>query len=204
MKEFGPRTNLNWVNNVMTWDLSSDNTNPAALTEASLGPFVSKTTAPYHCPSDHALSAVQSAAGWDQRNRSYSMNAMVGDAGDASANGSNVNNPGYVQFFKITQIFQTSEIFIFLDEHPDTIDDGYFINKSTEYASDGYGNPVIPTPNGPICRPRITTMPRRFRLPTGTARCIVGWSRARSIPSSRMCLICRLMFPPSALTSTRS
>src|SRR5215472_14125907 len=27
MTEFGPRTNLNWVNNVMTWDASSDNTN---------------------------------------------------------------------------------------------------------------------------------------------------------------------------------
>ncbi len=135
------RTNLNWVNNVMTWDLSSDNTNPATLAEASLGPFVSKTTALYHCPSDRALSATQSAAGWEARNRSYSMNAMVGDAGDASANGSNVNNPGYVQFFKITQIFQTSEIFVFLDEHPDTIDDGYFINKSVEYASDGYGTP---------------------------------------------------------------
>ena len=25
------RTSLNWVNNVMTWDLSSDNTNPATL-----------------------------------------------------------------------------------------------------------------------------------------------------------------------------
>src|SRR5689334_22700348 len=32
----GPRTNLNWVNNVMTWDLSPDNINPATLTEASL------------------------------------------------------------------------------------------------------------------------------------------------------------------------
>jgi len=132
----GPlRTNLNWVNNVMTWDLSSDNINTATLTEASLGPFVSKATAIYHCPSDHALSAPQSAAGWDQRIRSYSMNAMVGNAGDVSANGFNINNPDYIQFFKITQIPQPSEIFIFLDEHPDTIDDGYFLNKATEYAS---------------------------------------------------------------------
>jgi hypothetical protein len=29
------RTDLNWVNNVMTWDLSSDNTNLATLTGAS-------------------------------------------------------------------------------------------------------------------------------------------------------------------------
>jgi prepilin-type N-terminal cleavage/methylation domain-containing protein/prepilin-type processing-associated H-X9-DG protein len=136
----GLRTNLNWVNNVMTWDLSPDNTNTATLTEASLGPFVSKATAIYHCPSDHALSASQSGAGWDRRIRSYSMNAMVGDAGDVSASGFNINNPDYTQFFKITQIPQSSEIFVFLDEHPDTINDGYFLNKATEYAAAaGYG-----------------------------------------------------------------
>ncbi len=137
----GPRTNINWVNNVMTWDLNSDNVNFATLTEASLGSFVSRATAIYHCPSDHAVSTAQNAAGWEARIRSYSMNAMVGNAGDVSANGFNINNPGYIQFFKITQIPQASEIFVFLDEHPDTIDDGYFLNKSTEYAnSSSYGD----------------------------------------------------------------
>jgi prepilin-type N-terminal cleavage/methylation domain-containing protein len=124
------RTNINWVNNVMTWDLSSDNTNLATLTEASLGSYVSRATIIYRCPSDHALSAIQRAAGWDARIRSYSMNAMVGNAGDFSTNGVNSNNPGYKQFFKITQIPQPAGIFVFLDEHPDSIDDGYFLNKS--------------------------------------------------------------------------
>jgi prepilin-type N-terminal cleavage/methylation domain-containing protein/prepilin-type processing-associated H-X9-DG protein len=139
----GFRTNLNWVNNVMTWTVSqpqdSDNTNPATLTEASLGPFVSQATAIYHCPSDHALSSAQSDAGWDRRNRSYSMNAMVGNAGDFSASGFNINNPDYVQFFKITQIPRPSEIFIFLDEHPNTINDGYFLNKAPAYTGSVYG-----------------------------------------------------------------
>src|ERR1700723_1002176 len=35
MTEFGPRNNLNWANNVMTWDLSPDNTNTTTLTQAS-------------------------------------------------------------------------------------------------------------------------------------------------------------------------
>jgi len=126
------RTNLNWVNNVMTWDLSSDNTNPATLTDASLGSFVGGNTRIYGCPADHALSSVQAAAGWTGRIRSYSMNAMVGNAGNFSVNGYNVNNPGYTQFFKLTQIPQPSEIFVFLDEHPDSIDDGYFLNQSRE------------------------------------------------------------------------
>jgi prepilin-type N-terminal cleavage/methylation domain-containing protein len=147
----GPRTPLNWVNNVMTYTTSgpqdSDNINPATITEASLGSY-NGTAAIYRCPSDHALSAAQSAAGWEARIRSYSMNAMVGDAGDVSASGFNVNNPGYTQFFKTTQIPQPTEIFVFLDEHPDTIDDGYFLNKDpgNTYVSpnsSAYGTPAV-------------------------------------------------------------
>ena len=124
------RTDLNWVNNVMTWDLSADNTNLATLTKASLGSFVSGNTGVYRCPSDQVLSSIQKNAGWNARIRSYSMNAMIGDAGSFSTNGYNLNNPGYKQFFKAPQIPRPSEIFVFLDEHPDSIDDGYFLNKS--------------------------------------------------------------------------
>ena len=116
----------------MTWDLSSDNTNLATLTKASLGAFVDGNTSIYHCPSDQTLSSVQRAAGWTARIRSYSMNAMIGDAGNFSTNGYNINNPGYTQFFKTTQIPRPSDIFVFLDEHPDSIDDGYFLNKSPD------------------------------------------------------------------------
>jgi prepilin-type processing-associated H-X9-DG protein len=133
------RTNINWVNNVMTWDLSADNTNPATITQASLGAYFGGVTGSYHCPSDRALSAVQSSAGWDHRLRSYSMNAMVGNAGAFLVNGVNVNNTGYKQFLKITQIPQPTEIFVFLDEHPDSIDDGYFLNKDAAAGTGGYG-----------------------------------------------------------------
>jgi prepilin-type processing-associated H-X9-DG protein len=126
------RTNINWVNNVMTWNVSDpDNTNPATITAASLGPYVSGNARIYHCPSDRALSASQRAAGWDQRIRSYSMNAMVGDAGAISAGGVNTNNPYYKQFFKNTQIPRPTDIFVFLDEQSDSINDGYFLNKDS-------------------------------------------------------------------------
>jgi prepilin-type processing-associated H-X9-DG protein len=58
------------------------------------------------------------------------MNAMVGDAGEASATGQNSNNPDYRQFFLVTSIPKPAEIFVFLDEHPDSINDGYFINDA--------------------------------------------------------------------------
>jgi len=128
------RTNLNWVNNVMTWDLSADNTNLATIRQASLGAYVSGSPAVYRCPSDRVLSSVQSTAGWDSRIRSYSMNALVGNAGSASSGGVNVNDPHYRQFFKVSQITRPSEIFVFLDEHPDSVDDGYFVIKDNSPA----------------------------------------------------------------------
>jgi prepilin-type N-terminal cleavage/methylation domain-containing protein/prepilin-type processing-associated H-X9-DG protein len=136
MNSSSVRTNSNWVNNVMTWDLSSDNTNLNTITGAGLGVYVAGLTGIFHCPSDQALSAVQQAAGWTQRIRSYSMNAMVGNAGAYSVNGYNLNNPNYRQFFKMDQIPLPTEIFVFLDEHPNSIDDGSFLD--TDSSSSGY------------------------------------------------------------------
>jgi len=123
-------TNLNWVNNIMDWSANadSDNTNVATITEAALGPYT-RTCAIYRCPSDRILSSEQRKAGWSARIRSYSMNAMVGDAGEISRSGVNQNNPDYVQFFQSASIPRPERIFVFLDEHPDSINDGYFLNK---------------------------------------------------------------------------
>ncbi len=127
------KTNLNWVNNNLTWELDSDNTNTTTLTEASLGPYANRATQIYRCPNDRTLSNKQREAGWTHRVRSYSMNAMVGDAGEISATGSNENNAGYQQFFRITDIPRPADIFVFVEEHPDSINDGYFLNKFYKY-----------------------------------------------------------------------
>jgi len=124
------RTDLNWVNSVLDWTTSNpDNTNTATLTQASLGAYTSRNFTVYRCPTDHVLSQQQKAAGWTHRVRSYSMNAMVGTAGELTAAGFNKNNPDYIQFFRLASIPRPTEIFVFLDEHPDSIDDGYFLNK---------------------------------------------------------------------------
>jgi len=121
----------NWVNNVENWELDADNTNATKMVESGIGPYANKSTALYRCPSDYALSDLQRNAGWNARVRSYSMNAMVGDAGTFSTGGTNLNNPTYVQFFKMFTVPRPSDIFVFLDEHPDSIDDGYFLNKES-------------------------------------------------------------------------
>ena len=129
----GPQMSDNWVNNVLDWETNNtDNTNWDAVIETGLGPYTSKSAAVYRCPSDNVLSDLQRSLGWPARVRSYSMNAMVGDAGSFSQTGVNVNNTNYTQFFRTFSIPRPSDIFVFLDEHPDSIDDGYFLNSDND------------------------------------------------------------------------
>jgi prepilin-type processing-associated H-X9-DG protein/prepilin-type N-terminal cleavage/methylation domain-containing protein len=123
-------TNINWAGDVLDWETNSDNTNTALLTGAALGSYMAQSSASFHCPSDGVLSPIQQSAGWLNRARSYSMNASVGDAGEITQSGVNTNNPNYIQFFKISSVPKTAQIFVFTEEHPDTIADGYFLNKA--------------------------------------------------------------------------
>jgi prepilin-type N-terminal cleavage/methylation domain-containing protein/prepilin-type processing-associated H-X9-DG protein len=120
----------NWVNNVMTWELDPDNTNLDFVNSSGslLAPYVSYSVTMYHCPTDQALSQTQRNAGWTgSRVRSVSMNAMVGDPGALLQQGANINNTNYQQFMKESDIPEPSSVFVFLDEHPDSINDGYFL-----------------------------------------------------------------------------
>ncbi len=117
-----------WTSPVMSWENESDNTNRVLLTQGGIGPYTSRAAELYRCPSDQVVSPIQAGLGWTRRVRSISMNAMIGDAGDYIQSGANVNNPEYVQFFKATQVPAPAEIFVFVEEHPDSINDGYFLN----------------------------------------------------------------------------
>jgi prepilin-type N-terminal cleavage/methylation domain-containing protein/prepilin-type processing-associated H-X9-DG protein len=118
----------NWTSPVMSWEREPDNTNAPALTRGGIGPYTSRSASLYRCPSDQVVSDWQAEIGWTRRVRSMSMNAMVGNAGEYSKSGANVNNPEYRQFFKLSQITQPARIFVFTEEHPDSINDGYFLN----------------------------------------------------------------------------
>jgi prepilin-type processing-associated H-X9-DG protein len=113
----------------MSWELEAHNTNTALLTATGLGPYVGQSAKVYRCPADFVVSDIQSAAGWSHRVRSISLNAMIGDAGEFSESGANLNNPYYKQFFKMTQVPRPTQIFAFIEEHPDSINDGYFLDR---------------------------------------------------------------------------
>jgi prepilin-type N-terminal cleavage/methylation domain-containing protein/prepilin-type processing-associated H-X9-DG protein len=122
---------LNWSTPVMDWERNTDNTNSSLLTVGGIGPYTGRNPGVYKCPKDNYVSDIQSGLGWAARVRSLSMNAMVGDAGTFSQSGGNVNNPGYRQFFKVTQVPKPSEIFTFIEEHPNSLGDGYFLNRQS-------------------------------------------------------------------------
>jgi prepilin-type N-terminal cleavage/methylation domain-containing protein/prepilin-type processing-associated H-X9-DG protein len=108
-----------WANNAEDWLDGEDNTNLVYLTDSKLGPYANRSTKIYKCPSD------REPAQNGQRIRSMSMNGMVGNPGELT----NRFNSLYVQFFKLAQVRNTSGTFVFLDEHCDTINDGFFINR---------------------------------------------------------------------------
>jgi prepilin-type processing-associated H-X9-DG protein len=120
----------NWENEVLNWEPDPANTNDLLNTEAALGKYVGKSARIFRCPADRALSEVQRALSWKSRTRTYSMNAMVGDAGKFRTKEGNINNPYYHQFLKLGEFTSASEIFVFIEEHPDSINDGYFLNRA--------------------------------------------------------------------------
>src|SRR5690348_6820529 len=73
----------NWVNNVMTWNVSGavqdvSNTNYLWVADGVLGKYTAAAVGVYKCPADNFLSPAQRRAGWTRRNRSLSMNSAFG------------------------------------------------------------------------------------------------------------------------------
>jgi len=115
----------NWVNNVMSWDRDSDNTNVALVTEGKLAQYSAKALGLYKCPADHFLSGRQQDAHWVARLRSCAMNSFMGNT-NILVNGNKEQEPGYRRLLKYTQINDYPRIFVFADEHPDFVNDANF------------------------------------------------------------------------------
>ena len=112
-----------WAWGLINWSTTSDNTNTLCLTDdnALLGPYTAKSIGIYACPSLNYLSPQQSSRGWTRRIRGVAMNGAVGGGRKytglpftvwGATKTSDLNLPG------------PSESWVFIDEHPDSIDDG--------------------------------------------------------------------------------
>jgi prepilin-type N-terminal cleavage/methylation domain-containing protein len=135
-----------WCVDNMDWTTDQQNTNITLLQKGLLGPYMAGSVHSYKCPADGFLSAAQVAAGFQARVRSYSMNDFVGyfsdcptcgDGGPGSGTdntyaGKNQFNSGWPQYTKLGNIPQPSNIYTFLEEHPNSINDGYFDDGDQE------------------------------------------------------------------------
>ena len=127
----------NWVNNVMTWGASGATadvsvTNKAWVANGVLGRYTAAAIGVYKCPADSYLSPAQRVAGFPYRNRSLSMNSIFGRFSigeDPTAHGLNWGLQQFRQYLKQTQVPRPTKTWLFIDEHPDSINDGYFITS---------------------------------------------------------------------------
>jgi prepilin-type N-terminal cleavage/methylation domain-containing protein/prepilin-type processing-associated H-X9-DG protein len=125
--QVGTTYTQDWCEGIMDWTSSSQNTNTAYLINpkvSSLGPYNVNTYSIYWCPADIYLSSAQrQQKGWDHRCRSISMDGAVGDGVKYTfpnwgsekmwwaIKSSDLNSPGPAMSW------------VFIDEHPDSIDD---------------------------------------------------------------------------------
>lgn len=140
MNEISKATYRNWANNDLDWTSTGMNTNLTFLRKGLLSSYLRDNTAVYRCPADTYVSSLQRSLGWSMRTRSYSMNGFFGpysttpDPG-TSASGRNQFFPSYRQWLKLTQVAKPAYYWVLIEEHPDSINDGYFINAPGQSSS---------------------------------------------------------------------
>jgi prepilin-type processing-associated H-X9-DG protein len=112
----------------LDWTSNPINTNLDVLLNPTLAPlarYFANNKNVYKCPADKALSPPQRARGWTERARSVSMNAFSGE--EPNLDSSNFGQwRGFKQLSDLNQRGPVN-VFVLLDEHPDSINDGWYI-----------------------------------------------------------------------------
>jgi prepilin-type N-terminal cleavage/methylation domain-containing protein/prepilin-type processing-associated H-X9-DG protein len=112
--------NVRWVNGWLDWGVgipSGANTNKLLLTEGLLGPYTARTLGIYKCPADKVPSDIGA------RVRSISMNTYLARLIDQ-------HNYQPYALKKMSDLKKPSMIWVFVDEHPDSINDALFSTLS--------------------------------------------------------------------------
>ena len=124
---------LSWLDGAEAWEANTyDNTNVNFISGALLGPYVGKNYKVYHCPSDQSAAMIRGSL--LDRLRSISMNGFVGINSGWEAD--------WVSYLQLSDLANLgpSRLFVFLDEHPDSINDGWFMFADSGALDNGTGN----------------------------------------------------------------
>ena len=113
-----------WCTGVEDWgggNPNGANTNFSFLINSALGPYTARSLGIYKCPADKLPSVV------GPRLRSVSMNGFVGGLAEGTDPTYGVYGyTGYRIFLKESQFTRASMTWVFVDEHPDSINDCLF------------------------------------------------------------------------------
>ena len=120
---YNPSWVLGWENFTPN---NADNTNTAMITRGLLGAYTKNNAGIYKCPADSYLCAEGNQK--LPRLRSNSMNAYIQGGGYGGSSGSTWY-PNFCCYNKQSDILRPTpaELFVFVDEHPDSINDGWLI-----------------------------------------------------------------------------
>jgi prepilin-type N-terminal cleavage/methylation domain-containing protein/prepilin-type processing-associated H-X9-DG protein len=124
-----------WVEGWLDWGLSSHNTNILYLIDrrySKLAAYFGNSRNLFKCPADKYLHPVQARRGWTERVRSVSGNIVVGD-GNAEEG---PMDSAYLHVKKTSdlRIPGPADSWVFVDEHPDSINDaGLFSPYQSEW-----------------------------------------------------------------------
>ena len=119
----------------MNWTTSDINTNQGAYRTALMAAYMGGQIGVYKCPAD------TTPADNGPRLRSYSMTGQMGDFTKTSS-GYNSCAKIYLELGDINSCPGPTKAFIFCEEHPDSINDGYL--QILSGPPKGYGFPDVP------------------------------------------------------------
>ena len=121
--------NAPWVIGWLDWGTSQDNTNVLYLVDerySKLAKYFGNARNIFKCPADIYLSTAQKNRGWKERVRSLSGNIGIGDGNAETGPWESI----YKHIRKTSEFIYPgpSETWVYLDEHPDSINDAGFFN----------------------------------------------------------------------------
>jgi prepilin-type N-terminal cleavage/methylation domain-containing protein len=164
-----------WIKGWLDYTSSPDNTNTLYLTDpkhAKLAPYTAYSAGIYKCPADKTT--IRRAGRTHPRVRSVAMSVAVGDPVGGNWLNYRVTTPRFMVYMKSSDfgVGSPSMIHVFVDEHPDSINNGAF----GVWMSD-LGNParayIFDYPAS------YHTAPADSHSRTGTPRSGSGWTPGR-------------------------
>jgi prepilin-type processing-associated H-X9-DG protein len=117
----------NWIQG--TLNFSADDANIRYLTNSPLFPMVGRSREIFRCPADLTTVPVQGRR--EPRIRSNSMSQVFGYGEWLDGSGTGRAQTKWWTYEKLEQIIRPADTWVFVDEHPGSINDSAFANQLT-------------------------------------------------------------------------